>query len=52
MDDLDLAKEDRPNLKAITPLHKLNERQEGPIDQFNALLIAMPHTVYQRKTQQ
>ena len=39
-------------MKAITLLHKLNERQQGPIDQFNAVLIAMPHTVYQKKTQQ
>ena len=54
MDDLYLAREDRPNLKAITLLllKKLNEWQEGPIDQFNAALIAMPHTVYQKKTQQ
>ena len=49
MDALDLAREDRPNLKAITLLQKLNERQDGPIDQFNAVFIAMPHTVYQRK---
>ena len=43
---------DRPNLKASPLFQKLNVRYEGRVDQFNAVLTAMPHTVYQRKTQQ
>ena len=46
MGDLDLAREDRPNLKAISLLQKFNERREGPIDQFNAVLIYLCHTPY------
>ena len=46
MDDLDLAREERDALKGIPLLQKLNERQEGPVDQLNVVLIAMPYTVY------